>query len=66
MEQILSWAKGQTAAYTLKLRELVECESPSDNPVAVNRFVELLSDMVTRHAKLKTVPGGKFGKHLLL
>jgi glutamate carboxypeptidase len=47
------------------LRELVECESPSDDPLAVNRLVELLSDLVSPYAKLKTVPGGRYGKHLL-
>jgi glutamate carboxypeptidase len=65
VKQILDWAQGQQAAYTLILRQLVECESPSDDAAAVNRFVELLSDLVTPHAKVKTVPGGKFGKHLL-
>ncbi len=43
----------------------MECESPSDDPAAVNRFIELLSDLAARDAKLKTVPGGKFGRHLL-
>jgi glutamate carboxypeptidase len=47
------------------LRQLVECESPSDDPAAVNRFVDLLSDLTAPYAKLKTVSGGKFGKHLL-
>jgi glutamate carboxypeptidase len=65
VKEILSWAQAQQAAYTLMLRELVECESPSDDPAAVNRFVELLSDRVAPYARLKTVPGGKFGKHLL-
>jgi glutamate carboxypeptidase len=47
------------------LRQLVECESPSDDPAAVNRFVDLLGDLTAPYAKLKTVSGGKFGKHLL-
>ncbi len=47
------------------LRQMVECESPSDDPAAVNRFVELLSDLASPYAKLKTLPGGRFGKHLL-
>ncbi len=41
------------------------CESPSDDATAVNRFVELLSDTATPYAKVRTVSGGKFGKHLL-
>jgi glutamate carboxypeptidase len=65
VKQILTWARGQLPAYTSMLRQMVECESPSDDPAAVNRFVELLSDLVTPHAKLKSIPGGAFGKHLL-
>jgi glutamate carboxypeptidase len=47
------------------IRQFVECESPSDDPAAVNRFVELVSDTVTPFAKVKTFPGGKFGRHLV-
>ena len=47
------------------IRRFVECESPSDDPAAVNRFVELVSDTVAPFAKVKTVAGGRFGKHLL-
>jgi glutamate carboxypeptidase len=65
VESMLQWAKRQQKPFTAMLREMVECESPSDDPAAVNRFVELLSDIVAPFAKLKTVPGGKFGKHLL-
>jgi glutamate carboxypeptidase len=43
------------------LKEMVDCESPSDDAAAVSRFVELLSDLVTPHAKVKKVAGG----HLL-
>jgi glutamate carboxypeptidase len=62
---LLRWAQGQQRAYASVLRQMVECESPSDDPAAVNRFVELLSDSIAPHAKLKTLPGGRFGKHLL-
>jgi len=43
---------------------MVECESPSDDPAAVNRFVDLVADTVSAYAKVKTRPGGKFGKLL--
>ncbi len=43
----------------------MECESPSDAPEAVNRFVELVADTVAPFAKVKTVGGGRFGKHLV-
>jgi glutamate carboxypeptidase len=47
------------------IRRFVECESPSDDPAAVNRFVELVADTVAGVAKVKTLPGGRFGKILL-
>ena len=47
------------------IREMVECESPSDDPAAVNRFVDLLGDVAPSFARVKTVPGGRFGRHLL-
>ena len=43
----------------------VECESPSDDCAAVDRFVGLVSDTLAPVAKLKTVSGGQFGRHLL-
>jgi glutamate carboxypeptidase len=46
------------------IRQLVECESPSDDAAAVNRFVELVADTVTPFARVKTLPGGRFGRHL--
>ena len=47
------------------LRQFVECESPSDDPVAVNRFVELLAASVGDIARVKTFPCGKtYGKHV--
>src|SRR5205823_2887262 len=47
------------------LRQLVECESPSDDPAAVNRFVELVSDTISPMARVRTHSGGKFGRHLV-
>ena len=44
------------------IRRFVECESPSDDAAAVNRFVELVADTVAPFAKVKTYPGGKFGR----
>jgi glutamate carboxypeptidase len=61
VKEILAWAQTQTAAYTLMLKEMVECESPSDDAAAIARFVDLLSDYAGPHAKLKKLPGN----HLL-
>lgn len=46
-------------------RELVECESPSDDPAAVNRFVDLLGDVAPSFARVKTIPGGRYGRHFV-
>jgi glutamate carboxypeptidase len=65
VDRFLAHARSQRAEIVALIRQLVECESPSDDAVAVNRFVELVSDTVAPMAKVKTVPGGRFGKHLL-
>jgi glutamate carboxypeptidase len=47
------------------IRSFVECESPSDDAAAVNRFGELVADTVASYARVKRYPGGRFGKHLV-
>src|SRR5450755_3359818 len=42
------------------IRQFVECESPSDNPAAINRFVDLFAETAKDIARVKTYPG----KHL--
>ena len=44
---------------------MVECESPSEDAAAVNRFVELVSDTVAPIAKVRTHPGGRYGRNLV-
>ncbi|MEO8052357.1 MAG: M20 family metallopeptidase [Acidobacteriota bacterium] len=47
------------------IRQFVECESPSDDPAGLNRFVDLFAETVKDIARVKTYPGGKsHGKHL--
>ena len=47
------------------IRQFVECESPSDAPAAVNRFVDLFAETVKDIARVKTFTGGKsHGRHL--
>src|SRR5579872_2140384 len=65
VDSILSHVQGRVSAMTALIRKFVECESPSDDPGAVNRFVELVSDTVSPMAKVKTVAGGRFGRQLL-
>ena len=44
---------------------MVECESPSDDPRAVDRFVDLVAAEAAPFASVQTFSGGMFGKHLL-
>jgi glutamate carboxypeptidase len=65
LDPLLSYIAAQELPIAALLRQLVECESPSDDPAAVNRFVELVSDTVTPIARVKTHAGGRFGKHMV-
>src|SRR5579863_1829500 len=39
------------------IREFVECESPSDDPAAIKRFVDLFAETVKDIARVKMYPG---------
>ncbi|MBM3810854.1 MAG: M20 family metallopeptidase [Acidimicrobiia bacterium] len=64
MDSVLTHVKKQQPALIAFLKQLVECESPTDSPAAVNRFVELFAGSVSPFAKIRTFPGGAYGKHL--
>ena len=64
MDPVLAYARSRVPQMTALLRQFVECESPSDHPPAVNRFVELVSDTVAPFGSVRTFNGGRFGKHL--
>ncbi|QOY85987.1 M20 family metallopeptidase [Paludibaculum fermentans] len=66
MDSILPHALAQQPAIVNFLKDLVECESPSDDAAAVNRFVDLVAARVEGLARVKTFPGGRFGRNLLL
>jgi len=63
VDSILFEARARQKQIVALIREMVECESPSDDPAAVNRFVDLLGDVAPSFARVKTVPGGRFGRH---
>jgi glutamate carboxypeptidase len=50
MDPILAWALGQQAAIIRTIREMVECESPSDDPAGIARFNDLLADSLQGQA----------------
>ena len=56
MEPLLSWARKNQPALIRFIRELVECESPTDSPEAVSRCAELLADSLSGIADGRTVP----------
>jgi glutamate carboxypeptidase len=65
VDPLLAFAKNHEKAQIAMLRQFVECESPSDDPAAVNRFVDMVADTVSGYAKVKRLPGGRFGRMLL-
>jgi glutamate carboxypeptidase len=60
----LAFAEAKQSAIVALISELARCESPSDQPHAVNRFVNLLASRLDGAASMKTLPGGRFGQHL--
>jgi glutamate carboxypeptidase len=64
MHPVLAFAHAKQSRIVALIREFVECESPSDNPAAVNRFVDLVASKVADQAKVRTFSGGQFGRHL--
>ncbi|HTQ56978.1 MAG TPA: M20 family metallopeptidase [Bryobacteraceae bacterium] len=65
MDSLLREARVRQKQIVALTRELVECESPSDDPAAVNRFVDLVGDVAPSFARVKTIPGGRFGRHVV-
>ncbi len=67
VDRILAHVQGQQAEIIGLIRRMVECESPSDDARAVDRFVDLVAAEVGRFAVVQTFPGGaRFGRHLLI
>src|SRR5580658_9104108 len=58
MDSYLRYARTRQKEIIALIREFVECESPSDHPPSINRFVDLLSESVTDIAKVKKFNGG--------
>jgi len=55
VDPILSYVQTRQAEIISLIRQFVECESPSDDPAAVDRFVDLVADTVSPFAAVKTV-----------
>lgn len=64
VDSILSYLRGKQSEIAAQIREFVETESPTDDPAAVNRFVDLVAAALAPFARVETFPAGRFGKHL--
>src|SRR6201996_215686 len=66
MHPYLRYATDKQPGIAGLIREMVECESPSDSPRDVNRFVDLMIERTRDIASAKTIASEGFGKHLRL
>ena len=63
----LQWAKNNERRIIARIRDMVQIESPSDDPHAVNTFVDYITTQVAGWAKVKVVKAGPtYGNHLLI
>ena len=52
--KILPAVRGYERHIVTTIQELVECESPTDDPKAVNRFVETVADRDRKSTRLNS------------
>jgi glutamate carboxypeptidase len=64
MHRFLRYASDHQNDIVRLLRTLVECESPSNEPQAVNRFVDLLIESTRDIGAAKTFRSTGFGRHI--
>jgi len=65
MHDLLAYAKAKQGDLIAFLRELVECESPSDDAAAVAQFMELMAARISDIGRVKLTKPGKFGPNLV-
>jgi glutamate carboxypeptidase len=66
MHHFLRYATDKQAEIIASIRQMVECESPSDSPDAVNRCVSWIADQTSDIAKAKVIRSNQHGNHLRL
>jgi glutamate carboxypeptidase len=66
MHPYIRCATDKQAEIIALIQEMVECESPSNSPSDVNRFVDLLVEKTGDIAAAKTLISDRYGKHLRL
>lgn len=63
-DPILLWAQSKQKEIVTFLRELVLCESPSDDPDSIERFAQIIEDHVRDIGRIRFHKGGVYGPHL--
>jgi glutamate carboxypeptidase len=63
-DPILLWAQSKQKEIIAFLREMVLCESPSDDPASVAKFAQLFEDHVHDIARIRLHKGGEYGPHI--
>jgi glutamate carboxypeptidase len=58
VDSFLAYSRAKQKNVVTLIRQLVECESPSDSPKALDQFVSLMSDVVAPMAKIRIFPHG--------
>lgn len=66
MNSYLRYAIDKQAEIVGLIREMAECESPSDSPSHVDRFVDLVAERTKDIATAETIKADKYGRHLRL
>lgn len=66
MDSLLAYARTKQDDIVALIRLLVECESPSDDRAALDRFVSLMSDVVAPMAKIQIFPHGHMRAEFVL
>jgi glutamate carboxypeptidase len=65
VDRILAHVQARQDDIVALIRRMAECESPTDDARAVDRFVDLVAAEAGSFAAIQTFPGGRFGRHLL-
>jgi glutamate carboxypeptidase len=66
VDSLLAYARTKQTSIIDLIRQLVECESPSDNSEALDRFVSLMEDVVAPVAKIRIFPHSHMRAEFLL
>jgi glutamate carboxypeptidase len=66
MHAFIRYATEKQAEIIELIKEMAECESPSDSPAHVNRFVDLMVEKTKNIAAAQAISSKRYGNHLRL